>query len=194
LTQKQIPAILVTHDRNDALLFTESVWIILQGEIVQSGTPQEVFPRPASVAIAKYLGVENLLPGRVTSHANGLSRVRCGGVDLHCEGDAAEGQAVYVGVRPEDIVFLAGDTSHISLRNQFEVFVGALEVQGTFCWVSCTLENNSSSPLSFRALLTRAAVDELDIREKQPCRVGFKASAAHLLPRVLPQATTDATA
>ena len=67
LHKQQIPTILVTHDRNDALLFAETVWIIMQGQIVQSGTPQEVFPRPATVAIAEYLGVENLLPGRVTA-------------------------------------------------------------------------------------------------------------------------------
>lgn len=189
LRQQQIPTILVTHDRNDALLFAECIWIIMQGQIVQTGTPQQVFPRPATVAIAEYLGVENLLPGQVTASSSGLNRVRCGAIDLHCEGNAAVGTEVYVGVRPEDIVVLTQDASPISLRNQLEVRVQELQVQGTFCWITCVVTDRCETPLSFRALLTHAAVEELHIRQDAACRVGFKASAAHLLPRVVPRAT-----
>lgn len=55
-----ITTILVTHDRDDAFELADRVAVLIGGSVVQHGTPQEVFERPASVEAARFLGVSVL--------------------------------------------------------------------------------------------------------------------------------------
>jgi molybdate/tungstate transport system ATP-binding protein len=64
-----IPAVFVTHDRNDALALADRVAVMMDGAIHQDGPAAAVFARPGSVAIARLLGIENILAGRVAAVA-----------------------------------------------------------------------------------------------------------------------------
>lgn len=57
-------ALLVTHDRQEAYSLGTRVLVLFDGRPRQSGPPEEVFSKPADVAVARFLGFENLLPGR----------------------------------------------------------------------------------------------------------------------------------
>jgi ABC-type Fe3+/spermidine/putrescine transport system ATPase subunit len=63
--QKQvgITAIYVTHDQEEALALADTVVLMDQGRIVQTGTPQEIYLRPATSFAAEFLGVSNQLEG-----------------------------------------------------------------------------------------------------------------------------------
>lgn len=67
-----ITTILVTHDRDDAFELADKVAVLLGGSVVQHGTPQEVFERPATLEAARFLGV-SILPARGTG--NGTAHV-----------------------------------------------------------------------------------------------------------------------
>jgi len=58
-------AIYVTHDRAEALGLADRVAVLQRGRLVQTGRPPDLFRDPASVEIAKFLQVGNLVPGRV---------------------------------------------------------------------------------------------------------------------------------
>ncbi len=58
-------AIYVTHDQEEAFALADRVLIMRAGRIVQAGTPEEVYRRPADEFVARFLGLTNLLPGRV---------------------------------------------------------------------------------------------------------------------------------
>ena len=62
-------AIFVTHDQEEALSIADWVVVMFDGRVVQVGTPQEVYTRPATRQIATFVGEANLLPGR----ANGMT-------------------------------------------------------------------------------------------------------------------------
>jgi spermidine/putrescine transport system ATP-binding protein len=62
-----VTAIYVTHDQQEAFAVADRVVILNQGRIVQKGTPQAVYRQPASAWVARFLGLANLLPGRVVS-------------------------------------------------------------------------------------------------------------------------------
>ena len=70
-----MPALLVTHDLEEALELGDQMHVFREGRIVQSGTPQGVMDAPGSVEIARQMGIYNLLaaeilaldPGRNTS-------------------------------------------------------------------------------------------------------------------------------
>ncbi len=54
--------LLVTHDFDDAALLADRVLVLLDGAIAQDATPAELFARPASLSVARFLGVANRLP------------------------------------------------------------------------------------------------------------------------------------
>ncbi|MBI4839965.1 MAG: ABC transporter ATP-binding protein, partial [candidate division NC10 bacterium] len=66
--QKQvgITAIYVTHDQEEALALADTVVLMDQGMIVQTGTPQEIYLKPTTAFAAEFLGVSNQLEGEVT--------------------------------------------------------------------------------------------------------------------------------
>jgi molybdate transport system ATP-binding protein len=62
LARLQIPVLLVTHERSEVLALADTVLIVDEGQIRQAGSAEEVFFHPASVAVARIVGVENILP------------------------------------------------------------------------------------------------------------------------------------
>jgi iron(III) transport system ATP-binding protein len=91
-------ALLVTHDQDEALAFGDRVAVMLAGRLAQMGTPEEVYRRPATPAVAEFLGDANLVPGTVRG---GLLESDLGPLPLVSGGDV-EGPAWGL-VRPEDL-------------------------------------------------------------------------------------------
>lgn len=60
-------ALYVTHDQEEAFAVADRVLIMQAGDIVQRGTPEEVYCRPATPFVAQFLGLSNLIPGEVVS-------------------------------------------------------------------------------------------------------------------------------
>jgi ABC-type Fe3+/spermidine/putrescine transport system ATPase subunit len=60
-----VTSIYVTHDQEEAFAVGDRVIIMYQGQIVQQGLPQDVYRHPASAWVARFLGLANLVPGRV---------------------------------------------------------------------------------------------------------------------------------
>jgi molybdate transport system ATP-binding protein len=80
----RIPIILVTHDPDEALELGDEVLMLREGRVVQSGPPVRVFEQPASVEVARLLGLHNLLPVEIRALDPGrnFSRVRYGEWDI----------------------------------------------------------------------------------------------------------------
>ncbi|MDB6116008.1 MAG: sulfate transporter ATP-binding protein, partial [Lacunisphaera sp.] len=64
-----LTTIFVTHDQEEALEIADEVVIMNQAKIEQSGTPQEVYDRPATPFIYQFLGNVNVLPAKVLKEA-----------------------------------------------------------------------------------------------------------------------------
>ena len=57
--------ILVTHDKEEALMSSDKIAFMLDGQIKQFGTPEELYQRPNSVEVAQFLGEKNFIGGRI---------------------------------------------------------------------------------------------------------------------------------
>jgi iron(III) transport system ATP-binding protein len=97
LRQAGVTALFVTHDQEEALSLADRVAVMCDGRIVQVGTPEEVYGRPASRWVAEFLGEADVLPGTVS--ADGW--VDCELARVPAEGVAA-GEAEVL-IRPESI-------------------------------------------------------------------------------------------
>lgn len=107
--------ILVTHDQDEAMALADHIVLLLDGRVAQAGSPAEIYDRPASAAVARFVGQANLLGGTVTD-----GRVTCALGSF--PSDAPSG-AVTVLVRPEHIVLVgegdAGVDGVVERRNYY---------------------------------------------------------------------------
>lgn len=99
-----ITAVYVTHDRDEALAISDSILVMDQGRVVQSGTPREIYERPESQFVAQFMGEANVLDGALT-RAEGATkgRVQIGPFALDLDHRGLSGGPVKVVVRPESV-------------------------------------------------------------------------------------------
>lgn len=90
----------VTHDQAEALTMSDRVAVLMDGELLQVGTPDEVYRNPRDRRVAEFIGSPriNLLPGEI----NGDGGLRVGGIALGGAFPCNHG-AVSVGLRPEHL-------------------------------------------------------------------------------------------
>jgi len=93
--------IYVTHDQTEALTFADKVVVMYEGEIVQIGTPEELFERPAHTFVGYFIGSPgmNILPAEVRG-----DRATIEGHEIALPGSfgrVSQAQRVEIGIRPE---------------------------------------------------------------------------------------------
>jgi ABC-type Fe3+/spermidine/putrescine transport system ATPase subunit len=96
-----VTAIYVTHDQQEAFAVADRVIIMHQGRIVQQGRPQAVYRQPASSWVARFLGLGNLIPGRVVAGYPPEVDTSLGLLPLPEAQRLEAGQEVTVLVRPD---------------------------------------------------------------------------------------------
>ena len=74
-----VTAILVTHDREEAMVMADQVVVLDQGRIAQIGSPEDVFQRPRTPYVASFMGAENIIDCDAEAVAGGI-RLRIPGV------------------------------------------------------------------------------------------------------------------
>lgn len=105
-----ITSIYVTHDQAEALVMSDEIIVMSKGRIEQRGGPREIYSRPVNAYVSNFIGVANLLKGRVAA-VTGAGR---GEVEIEGNGGAvrlpcllgpgiAPGSDVVLSVRPESI-------------------------------------------------------------------------------------------
>ena len=105
-----ITTVYVTHDQEEALCLSDRVAVMSGGRILQVGTPEDVYTRPAALRVAAFVGEGNFLRG-VASAAGGVTVVALrNGARLTVDGagKALRGE-VWVGFRPQDVTSRAAD-------------------------------------------------------------------------------------
>ena len=128
-----ITSIYVTHDQAEALVMSDEIIVMSKGKIEQKGDPHQIYALPKSAYVSNFIGVANLLPGRVTritAPGRGELEISQGGqqVSFPCRlgQGVAKGQEAVLSVRPEDvhIEHEPGDGPHIEGEVQDVVFLG----------------------------------------------------------------------
>jgi spermidine/putrescine transport system ATP-binding protein len=92
----------VTHDQEEAMTMADRIAVMNNGHIEQLDTPSALYERPATAFVAGFLGVSNLIPGRVTGPESVELRA---GPEVQVPSHALAGRTgtVAVGIRPEKI-------------------------------------------------------------------------------------------
>jgi len=162
----------VTHSFEEAFLLGSRMAVMDKGEIVQVGTPNEVFRKPESEFAAEFLGVGNLFQGesRVDS---GIACIDVDGINIVSA--TLKPGSVHVSIRPEDILV---STKQIvsSARNSFKGKIASIVDAGTILRIAVDVDIDNP----FIVAITKQSFDEMNLKTGGEVYITFKASAVHV--------------
>jgi putrescine transport system ATP-binding protein len=99
--------VVVTHDQEEAMTLSSRMGVMNHGQIVQVGTPSDIYEFPANRFVADFIGSVNMFEGKLIEDEPDFVRIRCddlGGVVYVNHGiSSAPDATVWVAVRPEKI-------------------------------------------------------------------------------------------
>jgi ABC-type Fe3+/spermidine/putrescine transport system ATPase subunit len=100
-----ITTIYVTHDQEEALTLSDRIAVLSQGKVQQLGNPHQLYEKPYNPFVADFIGINNLLPGKVKAAMDSGLRlvVDTAGGPVACAGDGrlTPGSGCMVCIRPE---------------------------------------------------------------------------------------------
>jgi spermidine/putrescine transport system ATP-binding protein len=108
-----ITFVYVTHDQEEALTMSDRIAVVNRGVIEQVDVPEAVYERPRTTFVAGFIGVSNLMPGKVVSANGRLAELRLdAGVTVRTDAAGASvGERVHAVVRPEKLEIDAAGAS-----------------------------------------------------------------------------------
>jgi len=165
-----LPALLVTHDYEDAAALASRVGVLVDGRIVQLGTPAELIAAPSTPFVADFVGA-NLLPGNAAARADGLTDVTLDDGTRVVSSDRGLGR-VGVVVYPWEVA-VARSLPDDSTLNHVRGPIASLVPVGNRLRVRV-------GPLT--AEITAASGNRLELREGEPAVASFKATGTRLVP------------
>ena len=176
LRRLDLPTVLVTHDRAEALQLGDRIVVMEEGRICQAGAIQQVFDRPTEAGVARILGVETVVLGDVVDRREGLVTLAVGEARLLASDPGSLGPRAYACIRGEDVTVERGEPGPSTARNRLRGHLRALHPDGAL--VRLTLD--CGFPLE--SLVTRRACEDLGLKEGEAVTALLKASAIHLIP------------
>jgi len=172
-----VTAILVTHDQEEAFDIADRIGVIERGELLEVGTPSDLYQRPQNLFTATFLGTANLLTGR----RNG-STVYVGDARLPAppHTDHLRGQPVQLVCRPEELTLF---TSRENAEGEVigGGVVDSISFAGHLIRVNVLLQGQGDSPRILQALLTPSDARDLALHDGQQVWVSVR--DYHLLPQ-----------
>jgi molybdate transport system ATP-binding protein len=177
LKRLALPSIVVTHDWAEALTLGDLMAVIGDGRVLQFGTPQDVFSHPQDAEVARIVGVETVVQGKVIHEQGGLLTVDVGRVTLTAVASPEIGSDVFVCIRAEDVTVESVDAGETSARNHLYGAVQAIASQGALARVTI------DCGFALTALVTRSALNELNLATGTSVKAAFKAGSVHLVSR-----------
>ena len=98
-----ITFIFVTHDQEEALTMSDRIAVMSEGKILQIGSPEEIYNRPAERFVADFIGDTNFLEAEIVNIDNGnsLLKLSSGKTVQSGQTQSAVGSSVTIAIRPE---------------------------------------------------------------------------------------------
>jgi molybdate transport system ATP-binding protein len=169
---------MVTHDSNEALALAHRVIVLFKGQIRQTGTPEEVFSRPADEEVASLVDTGNILHGTVIKQSDGLASISIGKQKIEAVSELNAGTRVTVLLHHHDITIALppSGTLTASARNQLPGHVIRVFPIGSQLRVTI----DCGFPLV--ALITRHSWVDMGLSIGQEVIASFKASSIRVIP------------
>jgi len=164
LQETRIPAIYVTHDQEEAFALADRLVLLRDGQVVQAGTPAEVYTHPASAWVARFFGLGNIIEGQVAGFPPLQVETGIGLFQPACASDGEPaGKAV-----GEPVMLLLRPTGARAVPEKVPAGPGSLGINR----VQGTVEDVIFRGDAFRVTLREPGGTQLSFSLSQPPQVG----------------------
>ena len=178
LASVQVPAIVVTHDRIEALALGDSIAIMIDGKLRQTGVVDSVFDCPADADVAAAVGGETICPARVVSRSAGLVTVEIAGARLVAVDIGDASTDVFACIRAESVTIERNPSGNpSSARNHLPARIVSVIPEGPLARVAL------DCGFRLTAIVTRQSEEEMRLREGEQVTAVVKATSIRIVPR-----------
>lgn len=116
-----ITFIFVTHDQEEALAMSDWIFVMNKGEIVQSGTPVDIYDEPVNRFVADFIGESNIVSGTMVEDY----KVRFVGKEFECsDAGITPGEKIEIVIRPEDLELTSVEKGKLVVNIDTQLFRG----------------------------------------------------------------------
>ncbi|NTV59473.1 MAG: ABC transporter ATP-binding protein [Deltaproteobacteria bacterium] len=181
LRETRITTIFVTHDRMEAIRLATRLGVMNAGEILQTGSPDDVMNHPANEFVASLVGVENLLHGRVIKKNERSFVASVSGQDIEAMGPMQLEDPVILCIRPENVM-LSGSVpgNGAGAVNTFPAHVVRVTPMGPYQKVQL------NCGFQLVTYITSHALSALSIKQGTEALASFDANTVHVISKGSP--------
>ncbi len=173
--EKGITVLISTHDLLQGQRLADRVAVMIEGTVAQTGSSREIFHEPKDQKIARFVGVQNIIPGRVVSREGGLTMVEAKGRLIVSATPPPAGKVAVV-IRGEDISLHQRKPGYEEAENLFSARVTRIEFMAPF--VNVVVD----SGCDLVALVTARRAEALGLAVGMEVWVSLPARVVHLVP------------
>jgi tungstate transport system ATP-binding protein len=165
-----------THDMLQGQRLSGRMGVLMDGMLPQVGTTREIFHRPATRGIARFVQVDNILGGSITAGRGGEVEVDVSGRRFSAVSSLEPGRKVSILFRAEDVTIALSGNGRTSARNVYPGRIERMIASGPFMHVviDCGIE--------ITALVTLRSAEDLGLSPGKDVWISVKATAIHVLP------------
>ncbi len=182
-----ITFIFITHDQQEALSISDRIAIMNKGNVLQVGTPAEVYESPADMFVADFIGENNFIDGKVVSIDSEtcatLKNEKLGEIRFEMDREVHIGDNVKVSIRPEKIRVTRNLPRNLGkIHNVIKVYVDEVIYTGFqskyFVWL------NGEKDMLFKAFKQHAIFfedDESSVRWDEEAYISWNSEDSYLV-------------
>lgn len=179
-----ITFIFITHDQGEAMSVSDYIAVLNHGQLVQIGTPIEVYEAPVNSFVAEFIGDTNFLDGRVAEMTSPdystLSFDDFPSVVCFNDKKLISNDLAHLSVRPEKIHISREEPPTVSLRNRMQGVVDDVVYKGDHTFYGVIVEGHKISVIRQHS---RFHLDEKPIQWKEKVWISWHADDGYILPR-----------
>ena len=170
-----VTVVMATHDMQQGQRLADRVGVLMAGELVYVGKPSEVFLSPDNIRVADFVGIRNILHGKVDRSEAGIVIIKIINRGIEAVSDLPAGSDVDIYVRPEDIV-LSSQPASGSARNSLDCVIKSIRIAGSLNYIEL------DCGFLLEALVTSRSAEEMKLEKGKTIYASFKATAVKVLP------------
>lgn len=173
LSKSKKTIILATHNLIQARQFGKRIFFMKAGEILQTGTTEEMFSRPVSLDIAEYSFAENIICGEIANE-NRQAYLVSGNLKISVVAGDIDGRVAGI-LRAEDI-FVSRTPIDSSARNCFSGIIKKIDCIGAVYLLTVDV-----SGMLLETVITKQSLVSMNLNQGENIYLTFKATAVHLI-------------
>ncbi|WP_269851269.1 ABC transporter ATP-binding protein [Methanosarcina horonobensis] len=169
--ESETTIITTTHDLSQGQKLADKMIILYNGQILQSGTPEKIFRKPKNRFVADFVGIENVMSGKIEDSSTGLVKIKTDSITVFTLTEK-KGKVNFT-VRPDEIT-VSKEKVQTSARNTIQGKVNDIIDTGSL--IKLLVDTGEL----FTVFITRESLNELDISVGTNVWLYFKASSVHV--------------